>query len=272
MEDEGVIFMTNTHVGKNISTQEIRNKYDAAVLTGGAEEPRDLPVRGRELKGVYQAMSYLTQQNLRNKGQDINPEISVTAKNKRVVVLGGGDTGADCVGTANRQGAIWVKQFELLPKPPKERTPDNPWPQWALIERTSTSHEEGVECDFCIMTKHLSGKNGKLQKLHAVRLEFGPQDPQTGRRPMKEIPGSEFEVECDLVILAMGFLGPVKNGMLEELKVELDNRGNVKTDKNHMTSINGVFAAGDMRRGQSLVVWAINEGRNAAIAVNKWLM
>lgn len=272
MADEGVIFKSNIHVGKNISAKEIIKRFDAVVLAGGAEEPRDLPVPGRELEGVYQAMFYLPQQNRRNKGQSIAPEISITAKDKRVIILGGGDTGSDCVGTANRQGAAWVKQFELMSQPPSERAPDNPWPQWALIERTSSSQEEGVERDYSIMTKKLSGKNGKLQELHAVRLEFGDTDPKTGQRPMKEIPRSEFKVECDMLILAMGFLGSVKKGLLEEMGVELDERKRVITDNDHMSNIEGVFAAGDMRIGQSLIVRAINEGRDAARGVHKWLM
>ena len=242
------------------------------VLCGGAEQPRDLTVPGRELEGVYFAMEYLTQQNRINAGQKVDSKDRILAEGKKVVVLGGGDTGSDCIGTANRQGAVEVVNFELLPRPPAERNTENPWPQWAFIERTSTSHEEGVKRDYAIMTKKLSGENGKLKKLHAVRLEFGPKDPATGRSPMNEVPGSEFEVDCDLIFLAMGFLGPVKNGMLEELNVELDQRGNVKTDeKTRMTSVPGVFAAGDMRRGQSLVVWAINEGRAAAEGVHQYL-
>lgn len=272
MEAEGVAFKTNAHVGVNVTAKEIQKHHDAIVLCGGAEQPRDLPVPGRELEGVYQAMYFLPQQNRINRGIKIDSREHVSAKGKRVVVLGGGDTGSDCVGTANRQGAISVKQFELLPEPPKDRDLDNPWPQWAFIKRKSSSHEEGVEQDYRIMTKRLSGENGKLKKIHAVRLAFGPKDPKTGRSEMKEVPGSEFEVECDLLLLAMGFLGPVKKGMIEELAIELDERTNVKTDKNKMTNIAGVFAAGDMRRGQSLVVWAIDEGRKAAVGVDAWLM
>ncbi len=272
MREEGVIFKTNAHIGVNISAKELSKNYDAVVLSGGAESPRDLPIPGRELEGVYQAMDYLPQQNRVNRGEKIDPKLRITAEGKKVVVLGGGDTGSDCVGTANRQGAISIKQFELLPEPPKERPLDNPWPQWAFIKRKSTSHEEGVEQDYSIMTKRLSGENEKLKKLHAVRLEFGPKDPKTGRSAMKEIPGSDFEVECDLLLLAMGFLGPVKQGMIEELGVVLDERGNVKTGQNRMTNIPGIFAAGDMRRGQSLIVWAIDEGRKAAACVDKYLM
>ncbi len=272
MHQEGVIFKTKVHVGLDVSAKELKEKNDALVLCGGAEDSRELPIPGRDLEGIYQAMHYLPQQNRRGLGQTIDPKISVTAEGKRVVILGGGDTGSDCLGTANRQGAVWVKQYELLPRPPDERAPDNPWPNWAFVYRKSTSHEEGVEQDYAINTKKFTGENGKLKRLHAVRLEFGPKDPQTGRSPMKEILGSEFEVEVDMVLLAMGFLGPVKKGMLEELGVELDARGNVKHDQNKMTTVPGVFTAGDMARGQSLVVWAIQEGRAAAEGVHAYLM
>ncbi len=272
MRQEGVVFKTKTHVGVDISAKELLTKYDALVLCAGAEQPRDIPIPGRELQGIYFAMDYLTQQNRINMGQKGDFKDRITAEGKRVVVLGGGDTGSDCIGTANRQGAIEVLNFELMPYPPKERDPDNPWPQWAFIERSSTSHDEGCKRDYGIMTKRFSGENGKVKKLHAVRLEFGLKDPSTGRRAMTEVPGSDFMVDVDLVLLALGFLGPVKKGMLEELAVQLDERGNVKTDENKMANIPGIFAAGDMRRGQSLVVWAINEGRAAAEGVNKYLM
>jgi glutamate synthase (NADPH/NADH) small chain len=271
MAEEGVKFKTKAHIGVDISAKELVKSYDAVVLCGGAEQPRDLPVPGRELKGTYFAMQFLTQQNRILLGQRIDPKQRISAEGKRVIVLGGGDTGSDCIGTSIRQGALWVKNFELLPKPPKTRAGDNPWPNWAFIERTSTSHEEGVERDYAIMTKKLSGENGVLKKLHAVRLEFGPKDPVTGRSSMKEIPGSEFEIEADLVLLALGFLGPVKNGLIQELGIDLDERGNVKADKNKMTSLPGVFTAGDMTRGQSLVVWAIHEGRRAAQGVHQYL-
>ena len=271
MADEGVIFKTNVHVSVDIGVKELKEKFDAMVLAGGAEDARELPVPGRKLEGIYQAMHFLPQQNRVNRGRRIDPSLRVTAEGKNVIVLGGGDTGSDCVGTANRQGAKSVKQFELLSRPPDQREQDNPWPQWAFTYRKSSSHEEGVEQDFGIMTKSFSGEGAKIKKLHAVRLEFGDKDPATGRRPMKEIPGSAFEVECDLVLLAMGFLGPVKKGMLEGLKVGLDARGNVKTDANYMTDKEGVFAAGDMRRGQSLVVWAIDEGRRCAWGAHRWL-
>jgi len=271
MEEEGIEFKTGANVGVDISAKYIQKEYDAVVLAGGAEQCRDLNVPGRELKGVYQAMEYLTQQNMVNKGRRFSPDKRIDARNKHVVVLGGGDTGADCVGTANRQGARAIRQFEILGCPPKERAVDNPWPQWAKIYRPSSSHEEGVEQDYGILTKSLSGKDGILKKLHAVRLEYGRKDPQTGREVCQEVAGSAFDVDCDLLILAMGFLGPVKPGMLQELDIELGPRGNVKTDANSMTNVAGIFAAGDMRRGQSLVVWAIHEGRNTALGVHKFL-
>jgi len=286
MSKEGVVFKTNAHVGVNIKVQELRDKYDAIVLCGGAETPRELPVPGRELKGVYQAMYYLPQQNLRDNNGSTSafmakyaenilqvkpPSLEeVTAKDKHVVVLGGGDTGSDCVGTAIRQGAQSVHQFELLPKPPEKRASDNPWPNWAFILRTSSSHEEGCTRDYNIMTKRLSGENGQLKKLHAVRLQWN-RDPANGQMKMSEIAGSDFEINCDLLLLAMGFTGPVKKGMLEQFGVALDARGNVACDSNKMTSLPGVFTAGDMTRGQSLVVWAIYEGRSAAQGVHKYL-
>jgi len=270
MVQEGVKFKTKVNVGVDVSAKELKEKHDALVLCGGAEYPRDLPVEGRNLKGVHFAMEYLVEQNRVNLGQKVDAKSRILAKDKHVIVLGGGDTGSDCVGTANRQGALSVTQFELLAQPPEDRDSNNPWPQWAYIERTSHSHEEGVERDYRIMTKSFSGDNGVLKKLHAIRLEFGDPDPETGRKPMNEVPGSEFEVDAELVLLAMGFLGPVKNGMLENLGVELDGRGNVKADENKMTSIPGVFTAGDMTRGQSLVVWAIQEGRAAAEGVHNY--
>ncbi len=272
MEAEGVKFKTKVNVGVDIKAAELRGKFDAVVLCGGAQQPRDLPVEGRDLKGVYFAMDYLTQQNRINAGQKVFPKDRITAKGKNVVVLGGGDTGSDCVGTANRQGAKGVRQFELLARPPKDRSPENPWPQWALVERTSSSHEEGVVRDYSIMTKKFSGEKGVVKKLHGVKLQFGPKDPKTGRSAMTEVPGSGFSVDADLVLLAMGFLGPVKNGLVQDFGLELDERGNVKADKNKMTNVAGVFTAGDMTRGQSLVVWAIHEGRAAARGVHNYLM
>jgi len=286
MREEGVVFKTNAHVGVNIPVKELRDKFDALVLCGGAEAGRELQVPGRDLKGVYQAMYYLPQQNLINNNYSPDGFMSqyvqhilqvkppslekVSAEGKRVVVLGGGDTGSDCVGTAIRQGARSVHQFELMPQPPQKRALDNPWPNWAFILRTSSSHEEGCVRDYSILTKRLSGTNGCLEKLHAIRLQWS-KDPQSGQMKMSEIAGSEFDMECDLLLLAMGFLGPVKKGMLEELGVAVDARGNVIADANKMTSLPGVFTAGDMTRGQSLVVWAIHEGRAAAQGVHQYL-
>ena len=270
MREEGIVFKPKVNVGVDISVKELQEKFDAIVLCGGAEAARELPVPGRELKGVYQAMYFLPQQNLRNNKVESDRFEEVSAKGKRVVVLGGGDTGSDCVGTSIRQGALSVHQFELMPKPPEKRSADNPWPNWAFILRTSTSHEEGCVRDYSILTKRLSGENGQLKKLHAVRLEW-KKDAASGQMKMEEIAGSEFEMECDLLLLAMGFLGPVKKGMIEELGVALDGRGNVAADANKMTSVPGVFTAGDMTRGQSLVVWAIHEGRTAAQGVHQYL-
>ena len=271
MEEEGIEFVLNTAIGEDIAVDEIKNRYDSIVLCCGAEHARDLSVEGRHLDGIHFAMDFLTNQNRLNKGSTNVNGNYISAKGKKVIVLGGGDTGSDCIGTSNRQGAKSVINYELLSKPPKERSKDNPWPQWAFVERSSTSHEEGCERDYGILTKKFSGENGKLQKLHAVRVKFGVPHPETGRREMKEIPDSEFEIETDLVLLAMGFLGPVKNQLLNDLKIEYDQRGNVKTDESRMTNVPGVFAAGDLRRGQSLVVWAIKEGRIAAKFVNEFL-
>lgn len=271
MKEEGVVFKTGINAGVDVDVSELRAQYDALVLCGGAEQPRDIQIPGRDLRGVYFAMQYLTQQTRRLMGSKIEPRDAIDARGKRVVVLGGGDTGSDCVGTANRQGALWVKQFELLPKPPQERAQENPWPYWANILRTSTSHEEGCERDYSILTKKFSGdEKGNLKALHGVRLDWSQKDA-SGRALMKEISGSEFKVECDLVFLALGFLGPVKAGLLEKLGVELDTRGNVKADAGKMTSVPGVFTAGDMTRGQSLVVWAIHEGRAAAEGTHNYL-
>jgi glutamate synthase (NADPH/NADH) small chain len=271
MKEEGIEFKCNTAVGVDLDAADLLRDYDSIVLCGGAEMPRNLEVPGRELEGIYYAMDFLTRQNRINLDILKENNEAFSASGKNVIIIGGGDTGSDCIGTSIRQGAKSVKNFELLPQPPKTREVDNPWPQWAFVERTSTSQEEGCEREFEVLTKKLTGENGKLKKLHGVRLEFGLKDPKTGRRSMSEIAGSDFEMDADMVILAMGFAGPVKNGMIEQLGLELDGRGNVKADKNYMTSKEGVFAAGDMRRGQSLVVWAINEGRGAAEGINKYL-
>ncbi|MBI4311529.1 MAG: glutamate synthase subunit beta [Chloroflexi bacterium] len=269
MEAEGVIFKPGVNVGKDLPADELRASFDAVCLTGGATQPRDLPIPGRNLKGVHFAMEFLTQQNRLLAGEHIPPAQRISAQGKRVVILGGGDTGADCLGTAHRQGAEVVYQYELLPEPPTVRRADNPWPYWPLILRTSAAHEEGGVRDYSISTKSFAG-NGRVEKLNAVRLEWGPPDA-SGRPSMKEIPGSEFTVGCDLVLLALGFLGG-EQYLTKALGVELDNRGNIKTGPDHMTSVPGVFSAGDMRRGQSLVVWALAEGREAAHHVDKWLM
>ncbi len=271
MEAEGINFVTNANVGKTMSVQEIMDTNDAVLLTGGSTVPRNLEVEGRDLEGVYYAMEYLTQQNRVNSGNMVNPSERITAQGKRVIILGGGDTGSACLGTAHRQGAEIVHQFELLPEPPTERIDADMWPNWPMTLRTSSSHEEGGVRDYNILTKKFSGEEGQLRKLHGVRLEWGPPD-NTGRPSMVEVEGSEFEIDADIVLLAMGFLHPEQTGMIADLKVNLDGRGNVKTDGNKMTNIPGVFAAGDMSRGQSLVVWAIAEGREAARGVDEFLM
>ena len=269
MEAEGVTFRPSTNVGADYPVDRLRKEFDAVALCGGATWARDLPVPGRELKGIHFAMEFLPQQNKTVAGDRVANQI--TASGKRVVILGGGDTGSDCLGTSNRQGAISVHQFELLPQPPDGRTNGvAPWPYWPMILRTSSSHEEGVIRNWSINTKSFSGdEHGNVKKLHGVRLEWVTEN---GRPSMREIPGSEFELDCDLVLLALGFLGPEKPGLLTDLGVELDQRGNVKVDKRYMSSVPGVFASGDMRRGQSLVVWAIWEGRECARGVDAYLM
>ena len=269
MTAEGVQFRAGVNVGVNYPTAQLLTDFDAVCLTGGSTQARDLPAPGRELDGIHLAMDYLPQQNKLLAGETIDPAERITAEGKRVVILGGGDTGADCLGTAHRQGAEVVYQFELLPEPPEQRRPDNPWPQWPTILRSSPAHEEGGIRDYNILTKSFSGHDGKVEKLHAVRVEW--TTGENGRPTMTEIPGSELEVETDLVLLAMGFLHPEHAGMLTDLGVALDARGNVQTDANKMTSIPGVFAGGDMSRGQSLVVWAIAEGREVARGVDAYL-
>ena len=271
MSEEGVKFKTGVYVGKDTPISELRYGYDALLLAGGSTIPRDLPVPGRELDGVHFAMDYLTQQNRVIDGQSVEPEQRITAEGKRVVIMGGGDTGSDCLGTAHRQGAEVVYQLELLPEPPLERSPDNPWPQWSAILRTSSSQEEGGIRDYNILTKSFSGENGRVKRLHAVRLEWGAPD-ETGRPAMREIPDSEFTIDVDLVLLAMGFLHPEHGEMLSDLGLEMDPRGNVGRDADMMTNVAGVFAAGDMSRGQSLVVWALAEGRDAARGIDRYLM
>jgi len=270
LRKEGIRFEVNANVGVNVPTEELRREFDAILLAGGATLPRDLKVPGRELRGIHFAMEYLTLQNRRCQGELIPDEAFITAKGKRVVIIGGGDTGADCLGTVHRQGAISVHQFEILPRPPDTRGPDNPWPQWPILLRTYAAHEEGGIRDYSISTTRFSGRDGRVERLHGVRVEVVPDGK--GRRTMREIPGSEFEMDADLVLLAMGFLGPERDGMLGQLGVKLTERGNVWRDENWMTSVPGVFTAGDMQRGQSLIVWAIAEGRQAAKGIDTSLM
>ncbi len=270
MEAEGVTFRAGVDVGVDVTADELRSSFDAVVLAAGATQSRDLPVPGRELKGIHFAMEFLPQQNKVVAGDTVPGQIR--ADGKKVIILGGGDTGSDCLGTSNRHGAASVHQFELLPQPPATRTEDvAPWPYWPMILRTSSSHEEGVVRDYSINTKKFSGDaDGNVKKLHGVRLEWVKSE-NGGPPKMVEIPGSEFEMDCDLVLLAMGFLGPEKP-LLSQLGVELDARGNVVADADYASSVPGVFACGDARRGQSLVVWAIWEGREAARGVDKFLM
>ncbi|HKN08234.1 MAG TPA: glutamate synthase subunit beta, partial [Pseudomonadota bacterium] len=252
MKSEGVKFVTNCRVGIDVKGEELKSRFDAVCLAIGATKQRDLPIPGRELNGIQFAMDFLPQQNKRNAGDTIPPEIAITAKDKTVVILGGGDTGSDCLGTANRQRAKLVYQFELLPEPPPARTAEMPWPEWPMILRSSSSHEEGVMRDWSISTKRFIGENGHLRKLQAVRLQWKRDD---GRMVMEEIAGSEFEIECDLVLLALGFLGPESDTIVSQLGLKLDQRGNIACT-NYQSGVSGVFAAGDARRGQSLVVWA----------------
>jgi len=269
MGAEGVEFRVNQHVGGNVPGKALVAEFDAVVLAGGAEQPRDLPVPGRELAGVHFAMEFLPAQNKVVAGDKVSGQIMATGKH--VVVIGGGDTGSDCVGTSNRHGAKSVTQFELLPQPPQRENKPLVWPYWPAKLRTSSSHEEGVQRDWAVATKRLEGRNGKVEKLVAARLQW--HKDETGQMRMQEVPGSEFEMPADLVLLAMGFVGPTPTGLLEELGVEKDARSNVAADVyTYRTSLPKVFAAGDMRRGQSLVVWAIREGRQCAHAVDEFLM
>ncbi|HHL19245.1 MAG TPA: glutamate synthase subunit beta, partial [Thiothrix sp.] len=274
MQAEGVTFKTNTHIGNDIPATTLLFEYDAVLLTGGAEKPRDLPIAGRNLKGVYFAMDYLKANTKWVQGIH-GEEQRISAKNKHVVVIGGGDTGSDCIGTSTRHGAASVTQIEIMPRPPEKEDKGLTWPEWPNKMRTSTSQEEGCERLFSVATKSFvdDGK-GHIKAIKCIKVEW--QQDETGRWQMSEVAGSEFELAADIVTLAMGFLHPVHEGMLEELDIALDDRGNVKGstegDKAYYTSIDNVFSAGDMRRGQSLVVWAIREGRQCARAVDEYLM
>jgi len=281
MKEEGINFKTNAHVGKNIAVEDLKNEFDAIVLCGGSTVPRDLPIPGRDLKGIHFAMDFLSQQNKRvagdkddfalknHKAEDTKEPIFAT--DKHVIVIGGGDTGSDCVGTSNRHKASSVTQIELLAKPPENRSVDNPWPEWPMVLRTSSSHEEGVERNWSLLTKEFIGdENGNVKALKVVEIKWDV--PAPGERPkLVEIPGTEKDLPCDLALLAIGFVYPEPDGMLAQLGVKLDERGNVKAE-NYQTNAENVFVAGDMRRGQSLVVWAISEGREAARAVDEYLM
>ncbi|MEK9905382.1 MAG: glutamate synthase subunit beta, partial [Rhodospirillales bacterium] len=266
MAAEGVEFRTGVNVGVDIKSADVMSQFDAVVLSGGAEAPRDLPVEGRKLDGVHFAMEFLPQQNKRVAGDTVPDDISILANGKKVLVIGGGDTGSDCIGTSNRHGAIGVTQLEIMPKPPVKEDKPLVWPDWPIKLRTSTSHDEGAERKFAASTLEFQGENGKVTGATISEVEWTKSGPQ----PIK---GTEQQIECDLVLLAMGFVGPVKQGLIEELGVDLDQRGNVFADDfTYKTSVDKVFTAGDMRRGQSLVVWAIREGRQCARAVDEYLM
>ena len=270
MEAEGVVFRASVNIGVDVDARDLIDEFDAICLAGGATHSRDLPIPGRELDGIHLAMDFLPPQNKLLAGDDVPESEVISAAGKRVIILGGGDTGADCLGTVHRHGALSVKQWELLPRPPDSRPPETPWPTWPNIFRTSGAHEEGGDRDYSILTKEFTGEDGRLTALHGVRLEWAPGED--GRMQMTEVPGSEFVEPVDLVLLALGFLGPERPGMLEQLGVELTERGNVAADENKMTSVPGIFTAGDMTRGQSLIVWAIAEGRDAARGIDRYLM
>ena len=269
MMAEGVVLKESTEVGVHVSIESLKDNFDAIVLSGGAEEPRQLTIPGAEMPGVRLAMEFLTQQNKRNAGDDelrAAPRGTLTATGKHVIVIGGGDTGSDCVGTSNRQGAASVTQIEIMPRPPEKEDKALTWPDWPMKLRTSTSHEEGVERDWAILTKRVAGKDGQVTGLDCVRVEWAGGQ-------MQEVPGSQFTLRADLIFLAMGFIGPRQAGLLDQAGVELDARGNVFADTfSYRTSDPQIFACGDMRRGQSLVVWAIREGRQTARAVDEMLM
>ena len=270
MKAEGVVFRTSANIGHGVPARSLLRDFDAIVLAGGAGQPRDLPIPGRDLRGVHFAMEYLTQQNRICEGERVEPADLITADGKNVIIIGGGDTGADCLGTTHRQGARSVHQFELLPRPPEERADDNPWPLWPQIFRVSTAHEEGGERLYSVSTLRFEGTaEGRVRSLQAVNVV---PTRENGRMIFKPVPGSEFEIPADLVLLAMGFVGAEPGGVLSELGVTLSDRGTVWRDENWMTSVPGVFTAGDMQRGQSLIVWAIAEGRSCARGVDQYLM
>jgi glutamate synthase (NADPH/NADH) small chain len=270
MRAEGVEFRPGCHVGVDLPAADLQRGFDALVLAGGACAPRDLPIPGRHLPGVHVAMEYLTLQNRVCAGDAVPADRMISADGKRVVIIGGGDTGADCLGTAHRQGARSVHQFEILPRPPETRAPENPWPQWPNVYRVSSAHEEGGERVYAVSTRRfVDDGHGRLGALEVVEVETVRDG---GRVSFRERPGTEFTLPCELALLAMGFVGPERGGMLAELGVQLTDRGNVWRDQNWMTSVPGVFTAGDMQRGQSLIVWAIAEGRSAARGVDRYLM
>ena len=268
MEAEGVVFRPGVNVGVDITAQQLLDEFDAVCLCGGATQPRDLTIEGRSLKGIHFAMEYLTMQNRRVAG-DSNHGEWITAQDKHVIIIGGGDTGADCLGTAHRQGCKSVHQFEIVPRPPDTRSPSNPWPQWSNVYRVSSAHEEGGIREYSISTRRFLGEHGRVRALETVRVEMKSED---GRAQFVEIPGTEKIFPADLVLLAMGFVGPERSAMLAQFGVELDGSGNVKCDASRRTSVEKVFAAGDMSRGQSLIVWAIAEGRHAARSIDEYLM
>jgi glutamate synthase (NADPH) small chain len=270
LQKERVEFKVNTNIGIDYPVKQLIKEFDVVCLACGSRTPRDLNIPGRELGGIHFAMDYLIQSNKRTSGQKIPAEQLIDAKGKRVVVIGGGDTGADCMGVAHRQGAACITQIEIMPKPEACRTQSCPWPKYPLLLKSSSSHEEGGKRDWSILTKKFTGASGKVQKLSCVKVEF--KKDANGCSLTQEVPGSDFEIEADLAVLALGFLHPEKKGSIQEWKLDLDQRGNVKTDACFMTSKKGVFACGDMRRGQSLIVWAIAEGRRAAHNIDRYLM
>ncbi|GAB6046925.1 glutamate synthase subunit beta [Methyloparacoccus murrellii] len=270
MQAEGVVFRPNWHIGKNIPARQLLEDFDAVILAGGSEQPRDLKVAGRELDGVHFAMDFLPQQNKRNAGDSIPEDISLSANGKHVIVIGGGDTGSDCIGTSRRHGALSITQLEIMPKPPEKENKTLTWPNWPNKLRTSSSHEEGCERFWSVDTVSIEGRDGHVTQINCVKVDW---QQENGRWVMNRVAGSEFSLKADLVLLAMGFVHPMREGLLEQLGVELDERQNVKANTlDYRTSVDKVFTAGDMRRGQSLVVWAIREGRQCARAVDEYLM